>query len=180
MPLSALDSMAPSGAAAHDPATRTISGHNRNARASVGLELLSKAVVSFLAAPRHAVIATHDADGEVRQAVVWYALTGRRIMMNALDGRRWPANLRRDPRLSMTVFDGEDYVILRGTAAVLDDPERGQVDARALALRYGGDPDAHRHQARVSILFDPGTAAFHGRFAGSAPPEPGDPVDGPA
>ena len=146
----------------------------------MGLELLTEVVVAFLAEPRHAVIATHGEDGEIRQAVVWYALDGRRIMMNALDGRRWLGNLRRDPRLSMTVFDGEDYVILRGTAAVLDDPGRGQVDARSLAMRYGGDPDAHLRQARVTILFDPLTAAFHGRFAGSAQPGSGDPADGPA
>jgi PPOX class probable F420-dependent enzyme len=133
----------------------------------LGLEILHAEALAFLQAPRCAVIATHDKDGEIRQAVVWYALTGERIMMNALEGRRWPTNLRRDSRLTMAVVDGEEYVILRGTAVVLDDPDRGQADARALARRYGGDPDAHTGQVRVTILFDPEDVALHGRLAGS-------------
>ncbi|HEY6056562.1 MAG TPA: pyridoxamine 5'-phosphate oxidase family protein [Candidatus Limnocylindrales bacterium] len=129
-------------------------------------------VAEFLAAPRHAVIATHDEDGQVRQAVVWYALTDEGILMNALEGRRWPTNLRRDPRLSFTVFDGEEYVILRGTAVVIDDPERGLEEARALAERYGGDPDSHNGQHRVRILFDPQEVALHGELAAKDPHRP--------
>jgi PPOX class probable F420-dependent enzyme len=129
--------------------------------------MLSAEALAFLRAPRHGVIATHDADGEILQAVVWYALSHEGIVLNSLDGRRWPTNLRRDPRLTMAVFEGEDYVILKGTATVIDDPERGQAEARALARRYGGDPDAHAGQVRVSIVFDPEAVAVHGRFAGS-------------
>ena len=134
----------------------------------MGLEILSVEVLAFLQAPRCAVIATHDADGEIRQAVAWYALTDEGILMNSLEGRRWPTNLRRDSRLSMAVVDGEEYVILRGSAVVIDDPDRGQAEARALARRYGGDPDAHIGQVRVSILFNPENVALHGRLAGSA------------
>jgi hypothetical protein len=134
----------------------------------LGLEILHAEALAFLDAPRSAVIATHDHDGEIRQAVAWYALTDEGILLNSLDGRRWPTNLRRDARLSMAVADGEDYVILRGTAVVLDDPDRGQVEARALARRYGGDPDAHAGQVRVRIVFDPKEVALHGRLAESA------------
>jgi hypothetical protein len=88
--------------------------------------------------------------------------------MNSLEGRRWSTNLRRDPRLTMAVVDGEEYVILRGTAVVIDDPDRGQTEARALARRYGGDPDVHRGQVRVRILFDPEGVALHGRLAVAA------------
>ena len=131
------------------------------------MDIVNGDALSFLRAPRHGVIATHDADGEVRQAVVWYAITTEGILMNALDGRRWPANLRRDPRLSLAVYDGEDYVILRGTAIVIEDPVRGLADARGLALRYGGDPDTHNGQRRVSILFEPTQVSLHGRLTGS-------------
>ena len=133
----------------------------------MGLGILSADVLAFLHAPRCAVIATHDSDGEIRQAVVWYAITSEGILMNSLEGRRWPTNLRRDARLAMAVFDGEEYVILRGTAVVIDDPDRGQVEARALARRYGGDPDAHAGQVRVSVVFDPQEVALHGRLAAS-------------
>jgi PPOX class probable F420-dependent enzyme len=133
------------------------------------VQSLSPEVVGFLAPPRHAVIATHEEDGEVRQAVVWYALSDEGIVMNALAGRRWPTNLRRDPRLSFTVFDGEDYVILRGTAVVLDDPDRGLREARALAERYGADPDVHDGQHRIRILFNPQQVALHGQLARKGP-----------
>jgi hypothetical protein len=129
------------------------------------LRTLSPEVAAFLGAPRHAVIATHDGDGSIRQAVVWYAITADGILMNALEGRRWPTNLRRDSRLSMAVVDGEEYVILRGEAVVVDDPDRGQLDARALAIRYGADPDVHVGQHRVSVLFGPRHVALHGQLA---------------
>ena len=69
---------------------------------------------------------------------------------------------------ALALFDGEEYVILRGTAVVIDDPDRGQAEAMALARRYGGDPDAHAGQVRVSIVFDPREVALHGRLAESA------------
>jgi PPOX class probable F420-dependent enzyme len=122
-------------------------------------------VVEFVRAPRHAVIATHEDGDEIRQAVVWYDVAADAILMNALQSRHWSANLRRDPRMSMTVFDGEDYVILRGTAAVVDDPERALEEAMALARRYGGDPDVHLGQHRIRILFTPEHVALHGGLA---------------
>lgn len=121
-------------------------------------------VIEFLDAPRCAVIATHGPDGEIWQAVVWYDLTGDEILMNSLHGRRWSTNLARDSRMSMTVADGEDYVILRGPARIVDDPGRGLADAQALAVRYGGDPGAHAGQHRVCVLFAPESAGMHGRL----------------
>ena len=60
-------------------------------------------VRAFLAAPgRFATLATLDPDGTPRQAVIWYRLDADgRIVINSADGRRWPANLRRDPRCSL-------------------------------------------------------------------------------
>jgi hypothetical protein len=128
-------------------------------------------VLAFLDAARHAVIATHGADGTIWQAVVWYAVGEDGILMNSLLGRRWSENLRHDPRLSMTVFDGEDYAILRGRAFVADEPERAMAEARTLARRYGGDPDGHRGQHRLRIVFHPEHAGMHGRLA-SPPGQP--------
>ena len=62
---------------------------------------------AFLDEPRYAAIATIDPDGGPRQAVVWYLLDGDTIVINSLDGRRWPANLRRDPRISIAITDAE-------------------------------------------------------------------------
>ena len=129
------------------------------------LRSLPPDVVTFLDAVRIAVIATHDAEGEIWQAVVWYALGDDGILMNSLRGRRWSDNLRHDSRLSMTVFDDQDYVILRGRAEVIDEPDRAMAEARALALRYSSDPDVHRGQHRLRIVFHAEHAGMHGRLA---------------
>jgi PPOX class probable F420-dependent enzyme len=120
-------------------------------------------VARFLDAPRYAVVATHEPDGAIWQAVVWYEVTDGGILMNARDGRRWLANLRRDPRLSFVVEDGEDYVILRGDVVVSDDPARGLAEARALARRYLS-PETFAGQRRVSLRFHPGHVAVHGEL----------------
>jgi hypothetical protein len=68
----------------------------------------------FLEAPRFAVIATINPDGSPLQAVVWFRLDGDTIVFNSRVGRRWPSNLARDRRVSVTVSDGYNYVDLRG------------------------------------------------------------------
>jgi len=120
-------------------------------------------VAAFLDVPHHGVVATHEADGAIWQAVVWYAVTDGGILMNARDGRRWLTNLRRDARLSLVVADGEDYVIVRGAAVVTDDLERGLEEALALALRYGSE-DTFAGQRRVGVLLHAENLSLHGRL----------------
>jgi len=118
-------------------------------------------VLAFLDAPRYGVAGTSEPDGSVWQAVVWYQVTDAGIVLNARADRRWLANVRRDRRFTLTVADGEDYVILRGTAVAIDDPERGLAEALALARRYGSD-DTYAGQRRVGVLFHPDGLAVHG------------------
>ena len=120
-------------------------------------------IAAFLEAVRYGVIATHNPDGEIWQAVVWYALTDAGILMNARDGRRWLTNLRQDARLSLVVADGEDYVIVRGRAIVTDDPVRGLREGLALAERYRSD-DTYAGQTRVSVLMQAERVAVHGEL----------------
>jgi PPOX class probable F420-dependent enzyme len=95
-------------------------------------------VRAFLAEPRYAVVATTDADGAPRQAVIWYLLDGDAIVINSLEGRRWPTNLRRDPRVSIavTASDREEWVGLTGTVEIVDDRAQAQADIAAMARRY--------------------------------------------
>jgi PPOX class probable F420-dependent enzyme len=126
-------------------------------------------VDDFLAAPRRfAILATLDPDGTPRQAVIWYRLDpDGRITVNSAEGRRWPANLRRDPRCSLAVVDGADgyaFVAVTGRVAqVIDDQDIAQADIAALARSYHADePEkaerlivAHfRPQHRVSFRIE--------------------------
>jgi PPOX class probable F420-dependent enzyme len=124
----------------------------------------------FLEAPRYAVVATINPDGSVLQAVVWYDLLGDAIVFNSRAGRRWPANLGRDPRISFIVADGEDYVEMRGEVEIDEDPVRGQKVILRLARRYEPDEDpaaqaaAFAGQQRVTFELRP-TRIFE-RFFG--------------
>ncbi len=101
-------------------------------------------VRAFLAEPRYATIATIDEDGSPRQAVIWFLLDGDTIVINSLHGRRWPTNLRRDPRISVAITDHgeESWVGLTGTVEAVDDQPQAQADIAAMARRYHVDNPA--------------------------------------
>jgi PPOX class probable F420-dependent enzyme len=113
---------------------------------------LSGPVRRFLEPPRFAIAATLNADGSPIQAVIWYLIDGDEIVFNSRVGRRWPSNLLRDPRVSITVADDYDYIDLRGDVEIDMDPERGQAVIAQLARRYQRD----------SALVDAQIARFRG------------------
>jgi PPOX class probable F420-dependent enzyme len=125
---------------------------------------LPDAVRRFLEPPRHATIATLQPDGSVLQAVVWYGLEdGRSLLINSRNGRRWPANLERDPRIAVAVYDDADpdhWVSIRGTVEVVRSGEPAVADIQALARRYRGNPADFVGQDRITFRVHP-QATFH-------------------
>jgi PPOX class probable F420-dependent enzyme len=104
---------------------------------------LSPRIREFLAAPHYASLATTEADGAPRQAVIWYLLDGDELIVNSRVGRRWPTNLLRDERVYVAVFDQTDpmrWVGLLGVAEPVRDQPRAQADIAAMARRYE-DPE---------------------------------------
>jgi PPOX class probable F420-dependent enzyme len=119
---------------------------------------------AFLSGSRFAVVATVDPDGGPHQAVVWYRLDGDEVVINSADGRRWPANLRRDPRIDLTVADGYRFVQLRGRVSIVDDQATAQADIAEMARRYHADEpekaealirDRFTRQRRVTFRLRP-------------------------
>ena len=107
--------------------------------------LLSDQVRAFLEADRFVTVATIDPDGAPRQAVLWYRLDRDEVVLNSAVGRRWPANLQRDPRISLSVTDDADgyrWVGLTGTARALTDQATAQADIAEMARRYHADDPA--------------------------------------
>ena len=102
---------------------------------------------AFLNEKRFAVLATLNPDGAIQQTTMWYLLEGDTIVMNTKVGRLKERNLRRDPRISICVEDGYNYVTISGTAELIDDPEIAQRDIHRLATRYHGDEKAARQMA---------------------------------
>jgi PPOX class probable F420-dependent enzyme len=124
---------------------------------------LAPRIREFIGETRFTSVATLDSDGAPRQAVVWYRLDGDEIVLNSAIGRRWPANLLRDPRISLTIVDAADsyrWVGLTGTAPAVTDQETAQADIAEMARRYHADDPAKaerliatrfRKQERISF-----------------------------
>ncbi len=91
-------------------------------------------------AANHATVATIDPDGRPQSSVVWVRTDGDDVLFSTIKGRRKYANLTRDPRLSVLVFDPADpytYAEVRGTAVLTDDPAAELIEE--LALKYTGE-----------------------------------------
>ncbi len=129
------------------------------------------AIRAFLASGLHfATIASIDPDGTPRQAVIWYTLDGDEFVINSAVGRRWPANLLRDPRISMAITDQDGYrwIGLTGVAEPVTDQPTAQADIADMARRYHADEPgeaerliADRFQRQERISFRVRAHAFH-------------------
>lgn len=115
---------------------------------------LSQRIRAFLGAPRYATISTINPDGSPHQAIVWYALDRDDLLINSRVERHWPANLQRDPRLSIAVYEVErpfHWVGLSGRAELEHEGDEATEDVAALARRYGKDPHVYEGQNRITF-----------------------------
>ncbi|MET8801893.1 PPOX class F420-dependent oxidoreductase [Streptomyces sp. NPDC004546] len=100
---------------------------------------LNDAVRTLLDAAVPAVLGTVNADGSPQTSVVWVGRDEDDLLVSTAAGRRKERNVRRDGRVSLTVYDPVDplrYVEVRGTATVTEDV--GRELAVRLAERYEG------------------------------------------
>ena len=104
------------------------------------------------------------------QAVIWYLVRDDTIVLNSAVGRIWPTNLRRDPRCSLVIEDGYEWVGVRGRVEDITDQPTAQADIAEMARRYHvADPekaerlirDNFRPQARISFLLRPERVTAH-------------------
>jgi PPOX class probable F420-dependent enzyme len=71
----------------------------------------------LLQAKNFANVSTLRADGSVHAVPVWVDVQDGRPVLNTAEGRAWPRNLERDPRVTITVQNLEnpyEYVMVRG------------------------------------------------------------------
>ncbi|MEU6251630.1 PPOX class F420-dependent oxidoreductase [Streptomyces sp. NPDC047043] len=105
-----------------------------------------------------ASVATLGPDGAPQNSVVWIKREGDTVLFSSTDGRQKVRNLRRDPRISLSVFDlANPYtsVEIRGTAEIL--PDEGKRLPYELSHKYLGiDPPAEKDdEVRVIIRIVP-------------------------
>jgi PPOX class probable F420-dependent enzyme len=74
----------------------------------------------LLTGKNFAHVGTLRADGSVQIAPVWVDMEDGRPVLNTAEGRAWPRNLERDPRITLEVQNMEnpyEYVEIRGRVA---------------------------------------------------------------
>ena len=88
-----------------------------------------------------AVLSTLEPDGTPQSTVVWASRDGDRILFALPKSRRKTANLNRDPRATVVIFDAAnpyESAQVQGTASLEDDPNGTLIDE--LSHKYTGGP----------------------------------------
>jgi PPOX class probable F420-dependent enzyme len=88
-----------------------------------------------------AVLSTLEPDGSPHSTVVWVKRDGDDILFALPKSRRKTANLNRDSRAAVVIFDAAspyESVQVQGTASLEDDPNGALIDE--LSHKYTGGP----------------------------------------
>jgi len=112
-------------------------------------------------------VATLRADGRVHGVPVWTDVQDGLPTLNTAEGRVWPRNLERDPRVTLTVQNMEnpyEYVEIRGHVAERTH-EGGDEHIDAMAEKYLGQdtyPSRQPGEQRLIIRVAPEHVRFYG------------------
>ncbi|GAB3981349.1 PPOX class F420-dependent oxidoreductase [Actinoallomurus acanthiterrae] len=116
---------------------------------------LPETVVAMLKKPNPAVIATLRSDGQPVSAATWYLWDEGRVLVNMDEGRKRLDHLRNDPRVSLTVLDGNWYshvTLIGHVAEIRDDKDLADIDR--LSQHYTDRSYPQRDRGRVSAWIE--------------------------
>jgi PPOX class probable F420-dependent enzyme len=105
-----------------------------------------------------AVVATTNADGSPQSSVVWITRDGDDLLFATVRGRRKERNLRRDPRVSVTVLDdanGYEYAEIRGTATMTEQGGRELINELSRKYQDTDFRDEPADVVRVIVRISP-------------------------
>jgi PPOX class probable F420-dependent enzyme len=121
----------------------------------------------LLTAKNFCHVATLRADGSVHGVPVWVDIQDGRPVLNTAEGRAWPRNLERDPRVTLTVPNMEnpyEYLEIRGRVAERT-REGADEHIDAMAKKYLGKdeyPFRQPGEQRLIIRVEPEHARVWG------------------
>jgi PPOX class probable F420-dependent enzyme len=98
---------------------------------------LPASVKKLLEDKAYGPVVTFDAQGKPQLTMVWVDVDGDEVIFNTAEGRRKPQNLRRDPRVIVSVQDRHDpqaYAVFHGQARVTEAGADAHIDK--LARRF--------------------------------------------
>ena len=110
---------------------------------------------AVLAKPNPAIIGSVQTNGAPNTVATWYLWEDGRALVNMADSRRRLDYLRNEPRVSLTVLDGDSWyrhITLHGTISLSEDADLADIDR--IAQHYTGNAYANRDQGRVNGWID--------------------------
>jgi PPOX class probable F420-dependent enzyme len=122
---------------------------------------LTEKAVELITKPNFAYIATLNEDGSPHVSPVWIDLSGDKILVNTALGRVKEKNVRRDPRVAISVGDKDDQydkVDIGGRVVEFIEGEEADRSIDALAKKYlGVDDYPYRKpgEERLILLIEP-------------------------
>ncbi|KQX64119.1 MULTISPECIES: PPOX class F420-dependent oxidoreductase [unclassified Streptomyces] len=112
--------------------------------------------VELLGRPNPCVMATLRSDGAPVSTPTWYVWEDGRVLISLDESRVRLRHLRRDPRLTLTVLDADDWythVTLIGRVVELHEDD-GLADIDRISTHYTGKPYPDRVRSRVSAWME--------------------------
>jgi len=113
-------------------------------------------VRALLEGPNFGSVATLQADGTPIVVLSWVDVDGDHVVLNSAEGRAWPRNLRRDPRVTIAVPNAQnpyEYAQIRGHV-VAETQEGADEQINKLAKRYlGQDEYPFRQPGEQRVMF---------------------------
>ena len=117
-------------------------GHGVNQRAQI--KMTPDEVDAFLAERRPMSMCSLNHDGSIHAVAMWYGFLEGAVAVETKAKSQKVQNLRRDPRLTCMMEDGDTYEELRGVelvgrAEIVDEPERMfELGVSVFERYYGG------------------------------------------
>jgi len=112
--------------------------------------------VDLLRRPNPAVMATLRSDGAPVSTPTWYVWDDDRALISLDEGRVRLKHLRRDPRVTLTVLDGDDWythiTLIGRVVETYEDKDLADIDR--IATHYTGKPYPDRVRARESAWIE--------------------------
>jgi hypothetical protein len=118
--------------------------------------------LDLIEGPYVATLTTLNPQGAPENTVVWCSWDGQHVLVNTADGRRKPQNVRRDPRVALTVIDPKNpfrWLDVRGVVEeIVPDADYANIDAHARLYAgvdqyYGGVAPAEARGTEERIIF---------------------------
>ena len=103
-------------------------------------------------------VVTLHANGEPRLTMVWMDVDGDEVLFNTAEGRNKVKDLRRDPRVTVSVQDPkapQAYAVFHGTARITEEGAQAHIDKLAKRFlgvdKFPGPPTEKRLIVRISV-----------------------------